>query len=395
MKVLSIFGTRPEAIKMVPVIKQLAVSGAESIVCVTAQHREMLDSVLEFFGIVPDIDLDLMQGAQTLTSLTSRVLTAVGDVLDQIKPDVVVVQGDTTTALGAAMAAFYRQIPVGHVEAGLRSGDLYAPFPEEMNRIVVDVVSHYHFAPTQRAADILRRELPTIANNVQVTGNTVVDALLMAVKRLDEDERLRASIDRQFEAVDTDRRLVLVTGHRRESFGRGFQEICLALHKLSERSDIEIVYPVHLNPNVQGPVHALLSNIPNVHLIEPVGYATFVRLMQRADLILTDSGGIQEEAPSLDTPVLVMRTKTERQEAIDAGAIELVGTEHENILRRAHAVLDDPDLWRRMAAAPNPYGDGRAAERICRTLLAAGELKSPATMTASATQTAQQELIDE
>jgi UDP-N-acetylglucosamine 2-epimerase (non-hydrolysing) len=383
MKVLSVFGTRPEAIKMVPVVKQLAMSGADSIVCVTGQHREMLDSVLAFFGIVPDVDLDLMQEAQTLTSLTSRVLMGVGDVIDRIKPDVTVVQGDTTTAMGAAMAAFYRQVPIGHVEAGLRSGDLYAPFPEEMNRVVTDVVSHYHFAPTQRAADILRRELPTIANNVQVTGNTVIDALLMAVKRLEQDDRLRASIDRQFEAIDPDRRLVLVTGHRRESFGRGFKEICLALQKLAERADIEIVYPVHLNPNVQGPVRALLSDIPNVHLVEPVGYPTFVRLMQRADLILTDSGGIQEEAPSLDVPVLVMRTRTERQEAIEAGAIELVGTEHERILRRAHAVLDDPDLWRRMATALNPYGDGQAAERICRTLLADIEPETPATIVAN------------
>ncbi|HUU25110.1 MAG TPA: UDP-N-acetylglucosamine 2-epimerase (non-hydrolyzing) [Methyloceanibacter sp.] len=369
MRVLSILGTRPEAIKMVPVIKQLEQSGATSVVCVTAQHRKMLDSVLDFFGVVPDIDLDLMQQAQTLTSLTARVLNAVGDVLDEVAPDVIVVQGDTTTAMGAAMAAFYRQIPVAHVEAGLRSGDLYAPFPEEMNRIVADLVSRYHFVPTELAANVLRRELAD-TSSIHITGNTVIDALLMTVKRLDEDVPLRAEIDRRFEMIDQSRRLVLVTGHRRESFGRGFKEICLALKKLSERDDIEIVYPVHLNPNVQGPVRSLLSNIPNMHLIEPVDYPSFVRLMQRADLILTDSGGIQEEAPSLDTPVLVMRTRTERREAIDAGAIELVGTEHEFILERAHAVLDDATLWQRMAAAPNPFGDGRAAERIVKLLMA-------------------------
>jgi UDP-N-acetylglucosamine 2-epimerase (non-hydrolysing) len=393
MRVLSVFGTRPEAIKIVPVVKQLALTGAESIVCVTAQHREMLDAVLAFFGVVPDIYLNLIRQVQNLTSLNSLVLTAVGDVLDQVKPDIIIVQGDTTTAMSAAVAAFYRHIPIAHVEAGLRTGDLGAPFPEEMNRIVIDMLSHYHFAPTRRAADNLWRELP-LASKVQVTGNTVVDALLTAIKRLDQDEQLRASIDQQFKAFDTRRRLVLVTGHRRESFGRGFREICLALRKLSARDDVEIVYPVHLNPSVRGPVHTILCNIANVHLIEPVSYPSFVRLMQRANLILTDSGGIQEEAPSLNTPVLVMRNKTERQEAIEAGAIELVGIEHENILSRAHAVLNDPELWQRMAAAPNPYGDGLAAERICRTLLADGEVKAPVTMTSSASQTAQQELID-
>jgi len=369
MRVLSILGTRPEAIKMVPVIKQLETGGATSIVCVTAQHRKMLDSVLEFFGVVPDIDLDLMQQSQTLTSLTARVLSSVGDVLDEIAPDVIVVQGDTTTAMGAAMAAFYRQIPVAHVEAGLRSGDLYAPFPEEMNRIVVDLVSKYHFVPTELAASVLRREL-TDTSSIYITGNTVIDALMMTVQRLNDDVSLRTGIDRQFEMIDESRRLVLVTGHRRESFGRGFKEICLALKKLSERDDIEIVYPVHLNPNVQDPVRSLLSDIPNMHLIEPVDYPSFVRLMQRADLILSDSGGVQEEAPSLDTPALVMRTRTERREAIDAGAIELVGTEHGFILQRANAVLDDPELWQRMASAPNPYGDGRAAERIVDLLMA-------------------------
>lgn len=368
MRVLSVFGTRPEAIKMAPVLRELHRCNAESLICVTAQHREMLDSVLQFFGIVPDVDLNLMQHGRSLSSLTARILEAVDSVLDEIRPDIVLVQGDTTTAMAAALAAFYRRISVGHIEAGLRSRDLLAPFPEEMNRIVIDVISRHHFAPTQSAAETIRQEIPT-AESIHVTGNTAIDALLIAIERLNHDHSLRQRIDQSLNIGGSDRRLILVTGHRRESFGKGFEEICLALKKVAERPDVEIVYPVHLNPNVRGPVHKLLGKVSNVHLLEPVNYPTFVRLMQRAHLILTDSGGVQEEAPTLNKPVLVMRSRTERQEGVAAGAAELVGTDHAVIVRRTHALLDNVELWNRMAAAPNPYGDGHAAERICGVVL--------------------------
>jgi UDP-N-acetylglucosamine 2-epimerase (non-hydrolysing) len=370
MRVLSVFGTRPEAIKMAPVLKALQRLNTDSLVCVTAQHREMLDSVLQFFDIVTNIDLDLMRPGQSLPSLTSRILEAIDRVLEETKPHIVLVQGDTTTAMAAALAAFYRKISVGHVEAGLRSYDLLAPFPEEMNRILVDVVSQYYFAPTPRAAETLRREIPT-ASNIYVTGNTSIDALLMAIERLNYDHELRRRIDQKLNLSNSERRLILVTGHRRESFGKGFEEICRAIKTISQRRDVEIVYPVHLNPNVRDPVHRLLGDIPNIKLLEPVDYPTFVRLMQRAYLILTDSGGIQEEAPTLNKPVLVMRSRTERQEGVAAGAAELVGTDHKAIVRRTHALLDDSAFWNRMAAAPNPYGDGHAAEKICRVVLAA------------------------
>lgn len=368
MRVLSVFGTRPEAIKMAPVLRELQRANTDSLVCVTAQHRQMLDSALSFFGVNPDIDLNLMQADQSLPNLTGRILSALDAVLEDTRVDLVLVQGDTTTAMAAALAAFYRKIDVGHVEAGLRSGDLFAPFPEEMNRTLVDVVSRHHFAPTSRAARIIIQQIPT-AESVHVTGNTAVDALLMAIERLNGDHVLRQRIDQRLNLIRSDRRLILVTGHRRESFGKGFEEICHALKKIAERPDVEIVYPVHLNPNVRGPVNLLLGQTPNVHLLEPVDYPTFVRLMERAHLILTDSGGIQEEAPSLNKPVLVMRNETERREAIATGATELVGTNCAVIVRRTNALLDDVELWNRMAAAPNPYGDGHAARRICDVVL--------------------------
>jgi UDP-N-acetylglucosamine 2-epimerase (non-hydrolysing) len=371
MKVMTVFGTRPEAIKMIPVVKALERAGVDQTVCVTAQHREMLDSVLEFFAVAPGIDLDLMQAGQTLSGLTNRILAGMDAVLSEHQPDWVLVHGDTTTTMATALAAFYRRIPVGHVEAGLRSGDLAAPFPEELNRIVADAVSGHHYAPTGRAAQLLARE-GRRADGIFVTGNTVVDVLLLAVDRLNRDARLREEIDARFAMLDPKRRLVLVTGHRRESFGEGFKNICGALRDLAQRKDIEILYPVHLNPNVRQPVGEILTGLDNVRLIEPVDYPTFVRLMQRCHLILTDSGGIQEEAPSLDKPVLVMREVTERTEAIEAGAVRLVGTRREAIVANATELLDDRAQWERMAAAANPFGDGKAGSRIASILTGKG-----------------------
>lgn len=367
MKVMTVFGTRPEAIKMIPVVKGLEEAGLDPIVCVTAQHRQMLDSVLDFFAVKPQIDLDVMQANQSLAALTTRILNGMDEVFRTHKPDWVLVHGDTTTTMATALAAFYHRIRVGHVEAGLRSGDLAAPFPEELNRIVADAVSGHHYVPTKVAADQLVRE-GRRADGIFITGNTVVDVLLMTVERLNRDEALRRSIDERFSMLDPKRRLILVTGHRRESFGEGFRNICQALRMLATRSDVEIIYPVHLNPNVRQPVNEILTGLSNVHLIEPVDYPTFVRLMQRSHLILTDSGGIQEEAPSLDKPVLVMREVTERAEAIATGAVRLVGTARERIATEAATLLDDESQWRAMANAANPFGDGKAGRRIAAIL---------------------------
>jgi len=376
MRTLTVFGTRPEAIKMIPVVKALgAAEGVDAQVCVTAQHRQMLDSVLEFFDVTPDFDLDLMREAQTLSGLTTRILTSMDEVLEASDPDWVLVHGDTTTTMATALAAFYRGIPVGHVEAGLRSGDLYAPYPEELNRIVADTISTHHYVPTEHAGEKLRSE-GRPPEGIFVTGNTVVDVLLLTVERLDRDKSLREEIDARFTMLDPARKLVLVTGHRRESFGEGFENICSALRDIAARDDVEILYPVHLNPNVRAPVNKTLSDLDNVHLVEPVDYPTFVRLMQRAHIILTDSGGIQEEAPSLDKPVLVMRERTERAEAIATGAVKLIGTRRERIAAETMQLLDDPAEWKRMAAATNPYGDGRAGARICRHLLEHGAQKN-------------------
>jgi UDP-N-acetylglucosamine 2-epimerase (non-hydrolysing) len=366
-KILSVFGTRPEAIKMAPLVKAMQrASAVQSLVCVTGQHRQMLDQVLGLFGIVPDYDLSLMTQDQTLNALAGRALLALDDVLENVKPDRVLVHGDTTTAMAAALAAFHRRIPIGHVEAGLRTRDLSRPWPEEMNRRVVDVMSDLLFAPTPGAKANLAAE--RLGGRIVVTGNTVVDALLAAVVRIEDDTSLQAQLAQQFSYLAADRKLLLVTGHRRESFGEGFNKICVALRRLSGRPDIDIVYPVHLNPNVRGPVLGTLSGRANIHLIEPLEYVPFVYLMQRAHVVLTDSGGVQEEAPSLGKPVLVMRGVTERPEAVEAGTVHLVGTDPSRIITAVNKLFDDNDAYRRFARRLNPYGDGAASDRIVATL---------------------------
>ncbi|MFT5684847.1 MAG: UDP-N-acetylglucosamine 2-epimerase (non-hydrolyzing) [Myxococcota bacterium] len=365
IRVLSVFGTRPEAIKMAPVVKALeAAEGIESLVCVTAQHRDMLDQVLDLFDIVPDDDLDLMRPGQTLHELTARVLIGLKPVLEARKPDLVLVHGDTTTSFTAALAAFYSRIPVGHVEAGLRTGDLSAPFPEEANRVLADAITTLHFAPTARSAGVLRDEgLPE--QRIWVTGNTVIDALLWVADRLRPIEEDAEALGSAYPIVAAGKKYVLVTGHRRESFGQGFEDICGALADISTaHPDVHIIYPVHLNPRVQEPVHRLLSGLDNVHLIRPLSYAPFVRLMKGCHVILTDSGGIQEEAPSLGKPVLVMREVTERPEGVEAGTVRLVGTDRAQIVAETNRLLCDTDAWEGMHRAHNPYGDGAAAQRI-------------------------------
>ncbi|MBQ1542573.1 UDP-N-acetylglucosamine 2-epimerase (non-hydrolyzing) [Caulobacter sp. CCUG 60055] len=363
MRVLSIFGTRPEAIKMAPVVRALQNdAGVTPLVCVTGQHRQMLDQVLELFAIRADYDLNVMAQDQTLNGLAAKMIASLDEVLEHARPDRVLVHGDTTTAMAAAMAAFHRRIPVGHVEAGLRTYDLAKPWPEEMNRRAVDLVSDLMFAPTVGSRANIRQE--KLGGQVFVTGNTVIDALKSSAGLLDADHRLRGRIDAGLPAAVPGRRMILVTGHRRESFGDGFSNICRALRRLAARDDVQIVYPVHLNPNVRGPVLEALAGFDNVHLLLPQDYLPFVRLMQRADLVLTDSGGVQEEAPSLGKPVLVMRDVTERPEAVAAGAVRLVGSSCDNIVGQVELLLDDDDLRRGLSRRRNPYGDGRAAARI-------------------------------
>lgn len=370
LRILSVVGTRPEAIKLAPVVTRLAdTPGVVSLVCATAQHREMLDQVLSLFEIAPDYDLDLMRPGQDLYELTARVLTAMKPVLEQAKPDLLIVQGDTTTCLAASLAAFYAGVPVGHVEAGLRTGDLSAPFPEEANRVLVSRLARLHFAPTARSRDNLLAE-GTPPDRIFVTGNTVIDALL-SVRETAAGEAGAGAIDA---AVRRDwqagQQRVLITGHRRESFGGGFESLCSAIRTLAERHpEWRFLYPVHLNPKVREPVGRILSGLSNVALIEPLEYLPFVWLMDSSDLILTDSGGIQEEGPSLGKPVLVMRAVTERPEAVEAGTVMLVGTDREKIIQGVESVLLDRALYRRMSRAHNPYGDGRAAERIADILL--------------------------
>lgn len=362
---LLVFGTRPEAIKMAPVVHACqARDDVAPIVCVTGQHREMLQQVNDYFGIAPDVDLQLMQANQSLANLTARCVERMDDILVQHQPDCAVAQGDTTTVMATALAAFYRRIPFVHVEAGLRTGNLYAPWPEEMNRRVASIVATVHCAPTQRSADNLLREgVP--ASAIHVTGNTVIDALLWTVER----ERQHATTWEQKHAYLTGARSVLITGHRRENFGGGFANICAAIAQLAGQfADVQFVYPVHLNPNVQGPVYKLLGGLDNVHLVAPVPYPEFVWLMDRCTLILTDSGGVQEEAPSLKKPVLVMRETTERPEAMDAGAVELVGTDVDRIVGRVSALLRNPAEYARHIIDHNPYGDGHAAARIAELL---------------------------
>ncbi|MRS97823.1 UDP-N-acetylglucosamine 2-epimerase (non-hydrolyzing) [Ralstonia pickettii] len=367
MKILSVFGTRPEAIKMAPLVKALAEQSAmESVVCVTGQHKQMLQQVLDLFDIVPHIDLELMTQNQTLNGLSARLLTAFDDVLETVRPDRILVHGDTTTAMMSAMAAFHRRIPIGHVEAGLRTGDLYQPWPEEMNRRTIDVCADLLFAPTDSSRRNLQAE--NLGGRILVTGNTVIDALLQTTQRILKDDAFRAALDAHFPFLNDERKVLLVTGHRRENFGSGFANICEALATLARRDDIQIVYPIHLNPNVRGPVQEALAGLPNVHLIEPLDYARFVRLMQRAHVILTDSGGVQEEAPSLGKPVLVMRNVTERPEAVQAGTVRLVGTEVDSIVGAVSHLYDNDEAWRAFSQHLNPYGDGLASQRIVSAL---------------------------
>ncbi|MEK8085815.1 UDP-N-acetylglucosamine 2-epimerase (non-hydrolyzing) [Aquabacterium sp. A3] len=371
MKVMVVFGTRPEAIKMAPLVKRLqATPGIETRVCVTAQHRQMLDQVLRLFEIEPDHDLDIMKPGQDLYDVTTNILLGLKPVLQAEQPDWVLVHGDTTTTLATSLAAFYARIQVAHVEAGLRTGNKLAPFPEEINRKVTGAVADLHFAPTEAAQrNLLKEGVPPAT--IHVTGNTVIDALLEVVSRLKEQPALRSELDARFSFLDAAKRLILVTGHRRENFGDGFQNICLALADLAERHpDIEVLYPVHLNPNVRQPVNDILASrgLSNVHLIDPVDYLPFVYLMDRAYLIITDSGGVQEEAPSLGKPVLVMRETTERPEAVDAGTVKLVGTDRAVIVQECERLLTDSGAYTTMAKAHNPYGDGQAVGRIVESL---------------------------
>lgn len=374
MKVLSVFGTRPEAIKMAPLVKALEKDAFfESRVAVTAQHREMLDQVLKLFEILPEYDLNLMQPRQDLYDITTKVLLGLREILKDFQPDLVLVHGDTATTFAASLAAFYQQIPVGHVEAGLRTGNLYSPWPEEANRLLTGRLAQWHFAPTERnRAALLAEQIP--GANITVTGNTVIDALQWVVAKISTSPQLKSQIEVSLEnsGLHTSvlaNRYVLVTGHRRENFGQGFEGICNALHNLATQNhDVHFIYPVHLNPNVQEPVNRLLGGLENVHLIEPLGYEPFVYLMQNSWLVLTDSGGVQEEAPGLGKPVLVMRDTTERPEAVEAGTVKLVGTDPLLIAKEVQQLLDDEMLYEKMSRAHNPYGDGKASERILEFL---------------------------
>src|SRR5690554_82919 len=374
VKVLSVFGTRPEAIKMAPLVKALTEdSFFDARVCVTAQHREMLDQVLELFEITPEYDLNLMKGGQDLYDITSGVLLGLRDVLKEFNPDMVLVHGDTATTFAATLAAFYQQILVGHVEAGLRTGNIYSPWPEEANRVLTGRLAAVHFAPTERNQNALLHE-HIAADKITITGNTVIDALQWVVKKIDQSAELQDKVNTTLAeaGLNTEvlaKRYVLVTGHRRENFGEGFENICKALSALATANpDMHFIYPVHLNPNVQEPVKRLLGGAGNVHLIQPLGYEPFVFLMQQAYLVLTDSGGVQEEAPGLGKPVLVMRDTTERPEAIEAGTVKLVGTDAEVIVSAVQGLIDDAEQYETMSRAHNPYGDGRASERICAFL---------------------------
>lgn len=368
LKTLCVFGTRPEAIKMIPVVQELSkTKGIESKVCVTAQHRQMLDQVLDLFDIKPDFDLNLMAPGQDLTEISSKVLLGMRDVFRKWKPDVVLVHGDTTTTAATAMAAFYQKITIAHVEAGLRTGDKYAPWPEEINRKLTGAIADIHFAPTESAKTNLLRENIN-ENLIHVTGNTVVDALMSVRDILQNNRALNKQLEDKFNFLDPSRRLILVTGHRRENFGEGFENICQALNDIAKRDDVDIVYPVHLNPNVQEPVSRILSGNKRIHLIQPQDYLPFVYLMNRSHIVITDSGGIQEEAPSLGKPVLVMRDVTERPEAVEAGTVKLVGTDRNRIATETQILLNNQSEYLFMSRAHNPYGDGRAAARIAKLI---------------------------
>lgn len=365
MKVLIVFGTRPEAIKMAPLVRALAADKRfDSKVCVTAQHREMLDQVLALFNITPEFDLDTMKSGQTLTDITVAIIKGLEPVLASYKPDVVLVHGDTATTLATSIAAYYQQIRVGHVEAGLRTSNIYSPWPEEGNRKLTGAIASYHFAPTETSKQNLLSE-NVAEKTINVTGNTVIDALLLVKRNIDQNEELASELSARYPFLDSSKKMLLVTGHRRESFGDGFERICEALKQVAKAfSDVQIVYPVHLNPNVQRPVNRLLSELDNVFLIEPQDYLPFVYLMMRSHIILTDSGGIQEEAPALGKPVLVMRDTTERPEAVAAGTVKLVGTDVSKIVSEVTSLLTDGVAYDRMSCAHNPYGDGKACQRI-------------------------------
>jgi UDP-N-acetylglucosamine 2-epimerase (non-hydrolysing) len=368
LRILTIFGTRPEAIKLLPVVTAFeACPGLTHATCVTAQHRQLLDQVLDVFGARPQFDLDIMKPGQDLTHITTAVLSGVGEVIDEFRPDWVVVQGDTTTSFASALAAFYRKVKVAHVEAGLRTGNLYSPWPEEANRKLVTQVTNVHFPPTETAANNLRREAVP-EDNILVTGNTVIDALLWVAGRFDQDTTRDAALAKRFDFLDSDKRLILVTGHRRENFDGGLERVCRALAEIARRGDVQIVYPVHLNPNVQKTAQAVLAGSSDVHLIEPQDYLPFVWLMKRCYLIVTDSGGIQEEGPTLGKPVLVTRDTTERPEAIEAGTARLIGTATAPLVAAVNELLDDPAAYAAMAHAANPFGDGQASARIVQRL---------------------------
>nr|WP_297010780.1 UDP-N-acetylglucosamine 2-epimerase (non-hydrolyzing) [Prevotella sp.] len=378
-KIMLVFGTRPEAIKMAPLVKafQANKKDFETIVCVTGQHREMLDQVLHLFDIKPDFDLNIMKQGQDLYDITSRVLLGMRDVFKVCKPDVLFVHGDTTTSTAAALAGFYQQIPVAHVEAGLRTNDIYSPWPEEMNRQITGRIATYNLSPTQLSRQNLLKE-NVDENKITVTGNTVIDALHWVTAKIKSDKKLddNLSLDLKSKGYDTkrlvgNRRLILITGHRRENFGDGFLHICHAIQDLAKKfPEVDFVYPMHLNPNVRKPIHQVfgedLNNLGNIFFIEPLEYLPFVFLMEKSDIVLTDSGGIQEEAPGLGKPVLVMRNTTERPEAVDAGTVKLVGTDYDAIVDNVSKLLTDRNLYNKMSKATNPYGDGKACERIIR-----------------------------
>lgn len=374
-----VFGTRPEAIKMAPLVKEFQKHPREieTIVCVTGQHREMLDQVLHIFDIQPDYDLNIMKQGQDLYDVTARVLTGMRDVLKESRPDLVLVHGDTTTSMASALAAFYQQIPVGHIEAGLRTHNIYSPWPEEMNRLITGRIATYHFSPTSLSRQNLLDE-GIEEEAITVTGNTVIDALYMVVDKIKADQRLDSRLKSildtagyDIDRLDRGRRLVLITGHRRENFGVGFIHMCEAIKTLAEKyPEVDFVYPMHLNPNVRKPIHEVFGTgqLPNLFFIEPLEYLSFVYLMEKSDIVLTDSGGIQEEAPGLGKPVLVMRDTTERPEALEAGTVKLVGTDYDKIVGEVSALLDNQDYYDRMSEAVNPYGDGKACERIINHL---------------------------
>ncbi|MGI9420394.1 MAG: non-hydrolyzing UDP-N-acetylglucosamine 2-epimerase [Geminicoccaceae bacterium] len=365
---MTVFGTRPEAIKLGPIVKALQNEpDVDLTVCTTGQHREMLKQVLDFFEITPDADLAVMTPGQTLTDITGRVLDKLSPMLAERPINWLLVQGDTTTAFAAGLAAFYQKIPVAHVEAGLRSGDIYQPFPEEVNRKMVSVFTALHFAPTAESRDNLLRE-GVSPDAIRVTGNSVIDALLYFQHRLDHDRDLAAGFERQFDFLDPARRLILVTGHRRENFEGGIDRMCQALLDIAGRGDVQIVYPVHPNPNVRGPVGEILANQDGIHLLDPLDYMPFVYMMTRAEIILTDSGGIQEEAPALGKPVLVTRETTERPEGVAAGTAKLVGTDRGRIVAELQRLLDDREAYQAMSRAHNPYGDGKTSARIVEAL---------------------------